>query len=69
MGEPEYQFVSCPYSFPQHCMSYRSPLDQGCYLIFLRLEIKTHKRELRTGLDIDFRFRRQTELKSSPVSG
>ena len=22
-GDPEYSFVSCPYSFPQHCMSYR----------------------------------------------
>ena len=23
MGDPEYQFVSRPYSFPQHCTSYR----------------------------------------------
>ena len=34
MGDPEYQFVSRPHSFPQHCMPYGSPLEQGCYLIF-----------------------------------
>ncbi len=34
MGDPEYQFVISSYSFPHHCMSYDSPLDQGCYLIF-----------------------------------
>ena len=34
MGDPEYQFTSSSYSFPQHCMPPGSPLEQGCYLIF-----------------------------------
>ena len=41
-GTRNISFVSRPYSFPQHCMPYDSPLEQGCYLIFLRLSIKTH---------------------------
>jgi hypothetical protein len=37
MGDPEYQFVSRPDSFPQHRMPYGSPLERGCYLIFFEI--------------------------------
>ena len=36
-GTRNISFVSRPYSFPQHCMPYGSPLEQGCYLIFFKI--------------------------------
>ena len=38
-------FVSCPYSFPQHCMPYRLSVGAGLFTSLFWLVIKTHKRE------------------------
>ncbi len=62
-GTRNISFVSRPYSFPQYCMSYVFPVDQGCDLIFLRLTIKTHKRE--TGRHILFIIRGKSRSKEN----
>jgi hypothetical protein len=67
MGDPEYQFVTgisvCELSVFLPTTLYVLSLSIGSGLLSNLFEIgnKTHKREMRTGLDIDFRFRRQTE--------
>ncbi len=37
-------FVSCPYSFPQHCMPYRLSVGAGLFTSLFWLVIKTHER-------------------------
>ena len=39
------EFVSCPYSFPQHCMPYRLSVGAGLFTNLFWLVIKTHERE------------------------
>ena len=44
-GTRNISFVSCPYSFPQHCMPSGSPLEQGCLLIFSISNKHTQERD------------------------
>ncbi len=43
-GTRNISFVSCPYSFPQHCMSYRLSVGAGLFTNLFWLVIKTHER-------------------------
>ncbi len=42
MGDPEYSFVSCPYSFPQHCMPYRLSVGAGLFSNLFWISNKRH---------------------------
>ncbi len=46
-GTRNISFVSCVYSFPQHCMPYRLSVAAGLFTNLFWLVIKTHERHMR----------------------
>ncbi len=58
-GTRNISFVSCPYSFPQHCMPYRLSVGAGLFTNLFWLVIKTHER---VTLECNVFFKKETIL-------